>query len=921
VSDSAPPPDADRNLLFGVLALRADLITNAQFVEACATLAGRKDTPLADLLVGRGWLTPGDRADVQRLLERELQPHGGDAKAGLAATTLDAVREARAVVSEPDLAPSLGGPVAPPPALPGTGDRYTLSRLHATGGIGRVWLARDAAVGRDVALKDIRPERAANPALRARFLKEAQITGQLEHPGVVPIYGLGQRPGDGQPFYTMRFIRGQTLSQAVRAYHHRRQRGEAGPLDLRHLLTAFVGVCNAVGYAHARGVIHRDLKPRNVALGDYGEVMVLDWGLAKLVGLPEVDGATPPVGVTAEGGGEDDATADGQVLGTPAYMAPEQAAGRLDRIGPCTDVYGLGAVLYEILTGRPPFADTEKGSVRQQVLRDPPARPRELTPGTPPALEAACLKALAKEPAGRYAAARDLARDVERWLADEPVSAYRQPALARLARWGRRHRPLVAGAAGLLVTAVVALTAGTLLLGRKNQEVRRERNAALGARDEADAERHKASRAAARAEAVNRFLVHDLLAAATPERTRGRKVTVEEVLNEAARKIDTAFPEQPETEAAVRLTLAETYRHLGLYREAEPHARKARALNEALFGPEGVETLVALNNLADLLEKQGRFADAEPVVRQTLAVRRRTLGAEHPQTLATLNNLGVLLRRLGQFGRSEAVFRELLDLRRRLSGADDPETLKALNNLGLLLQDQGKFAEAEPLTRACLAARRRVLGGDHPDTLGALNNLALLLENRGQRAEAVTLYRDSLEAHRRVMKPEHPQTLTVLLNLAGLLNQTDRWPEAEPLFVECLAVRRKVLPANHPDTANSLVRYGDALARRGRAGEAEPLLREGLAMRGQAYPAGHPLTVYTEALLGTCLAEQGRFAEAEPLLVGSYEKLQAAPGFPPQRLPQMAERVVKLYEAWGKPDRAAAWRAKLPPAPTGPADR
>jgi hypothetical protein len=274
---AADEPAADRNLLFGVLALQADLLDPARFAEACTAWSARKDMPLAELLVERGWLTPEERADVDKLLERKLRKHGGDARAGLAEVTTDPVRQSLAGIADPDVRRSLAGPATPPQGLvvvattayeAGRRDRYTLSRLHATGGIGRVWLARDASLGRDVALKELRPERAASPAARARFLKEAQVTGQLEHPGIVPIYEVGRRPADEQPFYTMRFVRGRTLAEAVAAYHRRRAGGAAGPLELRELLAAFAGVCNAAAYAHSRGVLHRDLKPQNVVLGD-----------------------------------------------------------------------------------------------------------------------------------------------------------------------------------------------------------------------------------------------------------------------------------------------------------------------------------------------------------------------------------------------------------------------------------------------------------------------------------------------------------------------------------------------------------------------------------------------------------------------------------------------------------------------------
>jgi PAS domain S-box-containing protein len=398
-----------------------DLITTAQFVEACTVWTTRKGLSLADLLVEKGWITVGDKSDIERFLERKLKKHGGDARAGLAAVA-DDVKRSLAALEDAEIQRSLAGLAASSPGatvdcVPEARERYRLTRLHATGGIGRVWLARDGNLGRDVALKELRPERANNPSLWRRFLREAQITGQLEHPGIVPLYELARRPDSQQPFYTMRFVKGRTMRDAARAYHQKRVAGQDEPLELLTLLNAFVGVCNTVAFAHARGVIHRDLKGENVVLGDFGEVIVLDWGLARLVDRP---GAAAAERVAAlldgeEGFGEVDLTAPGQALGTPAYMSPEQATGRLDLIDCRTDVYGLGAILYEILTGQPPFTGSTTHEILQQVREREPVRPRQLWAGVPPNLEGACRRALAKEPAGRYASATELGQEVLHW--------------------------------------------------------------------------------------------------------------------------------------------------------------------------------------------------------------------------------------------------------------------------------------------------------------------------------------------------------------------------------------------------------------------------------------------------------------------------------------------------------------------------
>jgi PAS domain S-box-containing protein len=417
--------DSDRNLLFGVLALQAELIAPAQFVEACTLWTARKDMSLAHLLIERGWINAADKSHIDYLVDRRLRKHGGDGQACLASVH-DEVKRSLAALNDPDIQRSLASPPGVATVLDATVDlppqphmRYSLTRLHATGGIGRIWLARDADLGRDVALKELRPERADDAGHLSRFLKEARITGQLEHPGVVPVYELARRPENQQPFHTMQFIKGRTLTEASQRYHHKRAAGQADSLEFVTLLNAFVAVCNTLAYAHARGVIHRDLKGQNVVLGDFGEVVVLDWGLAKLVDRPDTDAATPPITLDSDHASAPDLTAQGQTIGTPAYMAPEQAAGRLDLIDRRTDVYGLGAMLYEILTGHAPFLGHDTLEVLRRVREEEPPLPRSHWPEVPPGLEAVCLRALAKRASDRPASASAVAQEVQHWQETE----------------------------------------------------------------------------------------------------------------------------------------------------------------------------------------------------------------------------------------------------------------------------------------------------------------------------------------------------------------------------------------------------------------------------------------------------------------------------------------------------------------------
>jgi serine/threonine protein kinase len=280
---------------------------------------------------------------------------------------------------------------------PGDRGRYSLNSLHAGGGIGQVWLVHDAELNREVALKELRPEHISNTTALNRFLDEARIIGQLEHPGVVPVYELVRQSPDHSPFYTMRFIRGRTLAESARSYHRKRRAGHSDPLDLLTLLNAFVAVCNTVAYARSRGVVHRDLKGQNIILGDFGDVVVLDWGLAKVLG-GSLGTSDPLVNPRINPVADKERTVQGQVIGTPGYMAPEQAMGRPDLVDFRTDVYGLGAILYEILVGRPPFEGHDPFDVLRRVREEEPVPPCQLNGEVPLALESAAIRALAKDP-------------------------------------------------------------------------------------------------------------------------------------------------------------------------------------------------------------------------------------------------------------------------------------------------------------------------------------------------------------------------------------------------------------------------------------------------------------------------------------------------------------------------------------------
>jgi len=662
-SHPASGPNSDRNLLFGILAVQMDFISRDALIQAMHAWVLAKSKSLGQILLEAGALGAERHVLLEALVQEHLKQHGDDPRASLAAvSSIKSVRRQLEEIADPDLGASLAHVSRAPQGdddidatrsySAGTptssGLRFRILRPHARGGLGQIYVAHDDELHREVALKEILERHADHPESRARFLLEAEVTGGLEHPGIVPVYGLGQY-ADGRPFYAMRFIKGDSLKDAIAQFHdadNQKRAAGARALAFRKLLGRFMDVCNALAYAHSRGVLHRDLKPGNIMLGKYGETLVVDWGLAKTVGKKEEKAIGEAVLQPSSASGSE--TMPGSTIGTPLYMSPEQAAGRHDLLGPASDVYSLGATLYCLLTGQAPFEHKDPGVVLQKVQRGDFPKPSRVKSAVPRALEAICLKAMALQPSDRYLSPRVLADDLERWLGDDPVSVYRERLPARLGRWGRRHRPLMAGVAALLITAVIALTVSTILIDR-----------ALKAEQQA---KETAVQLAESQDQLGRSQ-EDLADTLVRTVKSGRLDRAEQRYLQAvaiSEKLVRARPEVP----AFRRNLATTYNSLGiLYRDlkqndkAEAVYAKALALREQLAGEEGSGDLdnqralaAVYNNLGELYHIVGPQAQADAYYIKALAAREK-LARDHPDVLQYKVDLGGSYGNQGNFAR------------------------------------------------------------------------------------------------------------------------------------------------------------------------------------------------------------------------------------------------------------------------------
>ncbi|MFO0881215.1 MAG: serine/threonine-protein kinase [Gemmataceae bacterium] len=823
--------------------------------------------------------------------------------------------QASAVTGEFPVQAALNGSPAPPPGeQPGCiiAGRYKLRQQIGEGGMGTVWMAdQTEPVKRKVAVKLIRVERGQSKMILARFEAERQAIALMDHPHIAKLLDAGTTD-TGSPFFVMELVKGVPLNDFC----------DTHKLTIPERLNLFTQICSAVQHAHQKGIIHRDLKPSNILVESHdGRPVpkVIDFGLAK---------ATTGLQLSEQSM----FTAFGSVMGTPAYMAPEQATFNAVDVDTRADVYALGVILYELLTGTTPITrDTLKRAaldemlrlVREQEAPTPSSRlsAAESMPSiaasrqTEPAklgrfvkgeLDWIVLKALAKERDRRYETASGFARDVERFLAHEPVTAGPPGATYRLRKFVRRNRPQVVAVSLVLlalVAGVVGTTAGLIeakrqeraalaaqaaeadraegeRLAKLDAEVRRaeaegqQRRAEAGERLAGDrlvqveAEKRTAVEEKARAEqeqriaqAVKNFLQTKLLAQADataqadalmraggPAAEAKPNPTVRELLDRAAKelapdKIEANFPNQPLVQAEILKTVGEAYRGVGEAATSIPFVTRSVELFKARLGPDHPTTLASMHHLALGYRGAGQWDRALPLFEETLQLFKAKLGPDHPTTFAGMNNLALGYRGAGQWDKALPLLEETLKLKKARLGPDHPSTLTSMNNLAVGYGDAGKLDRALPQFEETLKLMKARLGPDHPTTLTSMNNLALGYRDAGQWDKALPLFEETLKLTKAKLGPDNPSTLARMNNLAGGYRDAGQMDKALPLLEETLKQFKAKLGPDHPTTLTGMNNLAMGYLEAGKLDRALPLFEEALKLRKARLGPDHPDTL------------------------------------------------------------------------------
>ena len=760
-----------------------------------------------------------------------------------------------------------GAEAETPPAIGG----YRLLGVLGQGGMGTVYrAAQTVPLHRDVALKLVRRGLDTDRII-ARFAAERQTLALMDHPAIARVIDAGASD-DGRPYFVMELVEGTPITTLC----------EARRLALDDRLALFLAVCAGVQHAHPKGVIHRDLKPSNVLVRDQDGRLVpkiIDFGITKAIG-DDTQGTL--------------LTKPGDVMGTPEYMSPEQAGVFESGVDTRTDVYSLGVILYELLTGTRPYVFTT-GTIAeiQRVLADTPApRPSAAAPARRRELagdlDNIVLKALAKAPADRYGSVEQFADDVRRHLDGLPVRARAATWTYRGAKFVRRHRAGVAAA----TAALLLLGGSAAMLGVQATRLAVERDRAVAAEQRARAEATTSSR-------VTEFLV-DVFEVSDPSESRGNSVTVREVLDRGAAQIDAGLKDEPEIRATLQVAIGRVYQNLGLPRVAETLLETALAGRRAVLGDDHASVGESLDYLARLKREMGTSTEAEALYREALAIKRQTLGPAHPSIALTLNNLANAVRDRNAFAEAEALAREGLEMRRALLGDEHPDVAESLHDLSAVLWLKGDFVGAETQFRATLALDRKLHGDLHPVVVIDLNSLGQVLTERGLDEEAEAVLRQSHAGVTRLYPYEHRETAMSLRDIGVALVAQRRFDEGEALLREGLAIHQRISGRQSDGVWHCLLRLGRSRLARGDLEAAEALFREVLAIGRHLYGGADARVARALTSLAGVLRLRGGLDEARQLAQQAVDLYRAALGDEHRTTAQAIEERAAVTQARGE---------------------
>jgi serine/threonine protein kinase/Tfp pilus assembly protein PilF len=822
----------------------------------------------------------GDDAALRRQVEILLETHAGAGK------SLDGPGMAYAPTVDQPITEKPGTQIGP----------YKLLQEIGEGGMGVVYMAdQTAPVERRVALKIIKPGMDTRQVI-ARFEAERQALAMMDHPNIAKVLDGGTTES-GRPYFVMELVTGIPISKFCDQRH----------LTPRERLDLFIPVCQAVQHAHQKGVIHRDLKPSNVLIALYDDrpvPKVIDFGVAKATSQKLTEKTM--------------FTRYGQIVGTLEYMSPEQAnLNRLD-VDTRSDIYSLGVLLYELLTGNMPF-DRERlrGAAFDEVMRiireeEPPkpsqrlstidtlpsvaanrkTEPKKLRALVRGELDWIVMKALEKDRARRYETASGFASDIQRYLNDEPVVACPPSAAYRFRKFARRNKASLSTVTVIMVALLVGIAGTTWQAMRAARALGRAIEAEKDAREQADRanreferanrEAEKASNEAAIAQAVNEFVNNDLLSQANPfsqkdrdEEMRifqeDRDIKMRTVLDRAAEKVGRRFVDKPLVEASIRQTLGDSYFGLGDYEEAERHIQRAVEIRRHVLGEDHPDYATSLNALGELYKSMDEYAKAESLLVEARDIRKRVLGEDHPDYARSLNALGLLYASMGEYAKAESLCVQARDIRKRVLGEDHPDYATSLNSLALLYESMGDYAKAERLLVQALEIDRRVQGDDNLDYATSLGNLGGLYESMGEYAKAEPLYVQAMEIERQILGEDHPDYATSLNNLAVLYDYMDEYTKAEPLYRQAMKINKLVWGEEHPDYATILNNLALLYKSTGEYAKAEPLYLQALEIRKRVLGEEHPDYATSLSNLGVLYRTMGEYAKAEPLYLQALE--------------------------------------------------